>query len=346
MTVISGDITMPLTISGSLGDGGYQCTFTMKDAADKIVPDQEVIFYVDDKYGISWQGSSQLFRGYVPSGNITLDKDTGLFQVTAHTAEYMLRRLFLPGTAFREGNNENTKTPSTLKLSYIINNILTRMTNAADYITWDIQDSDFDIAEYSLDEGDPWSWFEEIAGYDQYLLYFDRNNKLHYKKHPMFEVTPPPAIFDFNADTMTGIIVNELDSYQVSQAYVIGFYKYDTFTSLFPASPVESGGKLLERKGIPVKTQADTDTIARRLFIFKNSKFSAVVSDARNHFMDLGDIVTVTHVDTANDIDWSYAKRFYVNNVNLTFSLDRGNPKLEAEYELIEIPTQIYFDAA
>lgn len=344
MVVLSSEALNGVNISGSLNDGGYQCTFTLKDAADQIEPDQEVILYIDDKYGRNWVGSSQVFRGYVPSGNITLNNESGLFEITAHTADYMLRRLFLPGTAFREGNNENTKTPSSLKLSYIINNILTRMTNAGDYITWLLEESEAQIAEYSIDEGDPWSWFEEIAKYDQYLLYFERSNRLRYRKHPMFAASLSPSIFDFNAETMVDITVQQLDPNQVSQVYATGFYKYDTFSKLYPATPVETGGRLLQLS-IPVKAQASLDEIARRAFIFNNSKWAATVRDMRNHHLELADIVTVTHTDLNNDIDWSYGKRFYVNSVNIDLQFNEGNSELNSEFELIEIPESIFFNA-
>lgn len=343
--VLSDNSIMPLTIRGSLEDGGYTATFSMVNAADLIEPDQEITIYVDDKFGSQWHGSHLVFKGYVPSGEIKLDKDSGIFSVTAHTADYMLRRLFLPGTAFREGADENTKTPSTLTLSYIINNILVRMTNASQYITWHLEDSDYQIAEYSIDEGDPWSWFEEIAGYEQRLLYFTRNNELYYKKHPMFGAIPPPAIFDFNLDTMTDIQASELDPNQVSQVYVLGFYKYDTFTKLYPDLPVSTGGRLLEKKGIPVKTQADLDDIARRMFVSNNSKWAALVSDRRNHHLELADIVTVTHEDLDNDIDWSYGKRFYVNSCEFAFSMDNDVPTLNSRYDLKEIPDEIFFNA-
>jgi len=339
------DSIYPVTVSGGLSQGGYTCTFTISEAANEILPDQQISLYIDDKYGISWHGSHLLFSGYIPSGNIRRRQESGLFEVTAHTADYMLRRLFLPGTAYREGNNENTKTPSSLKLSYIIENILTRMTNASNYITWNIEESDFEIPEYSIDEGDPWSWFEEISDYDQFLLYFKRINELQYHKHPMFLPEPPNAIFDFNKDTMSDITIQRLDPYQVSQAYVIGFFKYTTFASLYPLIPVESGGKLLEKKGVPVKTQQDVDTIARRMFIFNNSKYAVTITDHRNHHLEIGDIVTVTHVNDEDGIDWSFGKRFYVENVSFSFDLSDGNPVLNASFELIEIPEQVYFNA-
>jgi hypothetical protein len=219
------------------------------------------------------------------------------------------------------------------------------MTNAGTYITWDIEDSEFEIPEYSIDEGDPWSWFEEISKYDQYLLYFDKDNKLHYKKHPMFLDTPPPSIFDFNEDTMTKIVGKKLDAHQVSQVSALGFHGYTTFTTLFPPTPVETGGRLEEIKGVPVLTQEDLDTIARRVYIFKNSKWAASVTDVRNHHLGIGDIVTVTYVDEPNDISWDYGKRFYVNSLGFDMSMDNGQPKLQSDYELIEIPSQIYFNA-
>lgn len=345
MAIISGQTIFPLNIRGSLADGGYTASFQIVDASGLIGQDQEIIIYIDDKYGPYWTGSQQVFRGYVPSGQLVIDPVSGKYDVTAHTADYMLRRLFLPGTAFRQGNDENTKTPSQLTLAYVIDNTLTRMTNAAQYIAWDLEQSDVQIAEYSLDEGDPWSWYEEIASYEQRLLYFNRANLMLYRTHPMFRAVPPTAIFDFNIHTMTNINIEKLDPFKVAQVYLLGFKYYDTFTTLFPQLPVESGGRLLEKKGIPVNNQAQLDEIARKLFVFSNSKFKVTVTDARNHHLELLDIVTITYSNPDEDIDWQ-AKRFYVEACDFTFNDVNGSPSLDAVYDLVEIPDELYFNAA
>ena len=344
MAVISGQTVFPLTISGSLADGGYTANFTVVDAADLIFPDQEVMIYIDDKYGPFWTGSTLMFRGYIPSALMNKDHVSGRLDVTAHTADYMLRRLFLPGTAYRRGNNENTKTPSDLRMSYIINNILTRMTNAAQYISWDLEQSPYQIPEYSIDEGDPWSWFEEMAKYEDMMLYFDRSNLMNYRRHPMFLDSPPEAIFEFNEHNMTEIQVEQLDANQVSQVFALGFKQYDTFTALFPDSPLQSGGRLLERKGIPVDSQEQLNDIARRLFIAGNSKYRVTINDVRNHHLELLDIATITHNDPANDIEWD-AKRFYVDAVSYAFDNANGVPTLDSSFDLVEIPEELFFNA-
>jgi hypothetical protein len=168
-----------------------------------------------------------------------------------------------------------------------------------------------------------WSRLQEIARNEFFIIYFDKDDSLYYRRHPMFDTVLPDPVMTFDEDFgLSPFVAVPLADKQVEQVVLHAVTdEEDTLHSEYPASPTFVYGNKEERSNIRCNDQDTLDYWAERLYEFLNRDYSVrwTAAGACGLLFEIMDRVQVTYSGTAYnglDINWT-EKKFWIHEIEV-----------------------------
>jgi len=179
-----------------------------------------------------------------------------------------------------------------------------------------------------------WSTIQQIAKNEFFVAYFDKENNLHYERHPMYATVLPTPVMEFDEDFMLAkptVYVRHMDTVSaVGTVRQVRLHAVQDDGSLlhseYPEHPTHVYGKVPEISYLRCNSQDTLDHWAEVLYNFENRDFTIRVEAAGlcGLLFEIGDRVEVTYTGTAANgvhIDWTQ-KKFWIHEI--TVSPDYG----------------------
>ena len=173
------------------------------------------------------------------------------------------------------------------------------------------------VDEYDLREGTLWSKLQELADNDNYYVFFDKTNKLHFIPHRMFG-TLPSVVFTLTSDLMIEPLVFERrDPATVGQVKVNAFTPAGTqISGKYPSAP--TAGPIQELGGYYATNSSSLGDIAERIYKFDKRDYTVTVQigNAMGLKLELMDRVAITYSSAVDGISWS-SKKFWIHEIGV-----------------------------
>lgn len=195
-----------------------------------------------------------------------------------------------------------------------------------------------------------WERLTEIARSEFFEIYFDKNDTLHYTKHPMYRTVIPDPVMTFDEHfTAAPVSVEVRSSSQVRQVklHAISDSGDNTLHSTYPESPTYVYGRVLDISRLRCNHQETLDSWCRRKYFYENREYTVrwTAPGLCGLLFEILDRVQVTYSGTAANgvhIDWDQDK-FWITEIDVqpddygsgvtVFTLESENPCLdENEY--------------
>ncbi len=215
-----------ISLQGSLSDGGWTCTLNALNSGIDFPSDREVTIDIKD-YLTTWDASwGRLFKGFVLDPVTQAEWEAGKNSLTLTTSHAHLKEGWLRTTGFIEtaiSPNMHRVAPGALTSEYIIRHLLTYHCNLGRVIAMDIDTGGYDYQDVTFQDGKFWESLDYLARAEMKMMYFDRQNVLHYKSHPAFITPVPDAVMIFTTDYMASAPSFTNHAQRVAQAQCFGF---------------------------------------------------------------------------------------------------------------------------
>jgi hypothetical protein len=358
-------------ISGSISSRGWTCEFESLNDTDLFEENQNIAITWSP-----YQGKErQAFRGYITSRRVSFTGSQSVTRYTANTTNVLLQGGWLQGIYFKDvgatgrANYHEFDNTYHLTMGRMILHILGYMDELAVPDTWlshtnvayhatgnpagwvdtsGIEDTVFDTAtnpegsmrvdSYIVDETDNlWNTIQGIAANEFFVAYFDKADRIHYRRHPMFALSTPDAVIDFDESMIIGAPEVELRSTDnISQVILHAVTdQASVLHSTYPdLTSVAGAGRRREISHLRCNNQATLDAWAnfRYKYLTRDATVTITLPGASGLLFDLLDRVTITYTGTSvNGVHFSWAsKAFYVHDIVVE---PQGNSQLTLEAE-------------
>jgi hypothetical protein len=185
-----------------------------------------------------------------------------------------------------------------------------------------------------------WTTIQSIAKNEFFVAYFTKNNELHYKRHPMFDVVPPTPVMTFDESFCIGKPVVDIRNdiiYQVKLHAVQD--NGTTLHSNYPASITHVYGDVDEITYIRCNDQDTLDWWAEVQYGWRNRPYTVTwtAPGLAGLLFELHDPVYITYTGTTANgvhIDWT-AQKFWIRQIRvdpMQGFTGRSTFVLEADY--------------
>lgn len=319
------------TIRGSIQEGGWQAEgdiFGDADALDWYYPVKSWLRV----FANGWESTPRLaFNGHLVPKAWTKTVQTSEAPWSAFTAQQFLKNGRVQGIFFQNATvpaNDHQITDMTY--ADIIEHILgvsgqwghcnlVQGVWPEGFVELDIDKTNSVLAgEHEVKEGVMWSRLNEIAKIENYLLFVDLQNVLHYIPHPMYLATLPTPVFDLQSDWLLNPLkITPRNTESVGQVILQGTTPQgQQINSRYPTNP--TAGPSIVKSGYKAAGSTGMDTVAERQYLYSNRDVSvnATIPGAVGCMIDLMDRVSITYSSLADGVDWS-AKKFWVEGVGV-----------------------------
>jgi hypothetical protein len=185
-----------------------------------------------------------------------------------------------------------------------------------------------------------WSTLQKMADSEFFFIYFTKNNKLHYERHPMFATTLPTAVMTLTDEHIVGEPqVQFRNTKQIEQVTLHAVTDDgDTLHSEYPASPTHVYGNTIEQSHIRCNDGDTLDEWAERKYTFANRPYTVTVElpGLMGLLFELMDRIAITYTGTTANgvhINWTEEK-FWIHSIDVMPGEDFGGTtrlSLEAE---------------
>ena len=289
----------PTSLNGNLRRGGYLATAKMESDTGALENGRNV-----ELKGKSGSGSLDFdfrtfFSGHAIAepDNIAVRRYQSQATVQIGTMDRLLSGIDVQDIGFTEqASPANDHQITGLQLADIANHIPRQHSNAIFDATLTpdgiITELDIDFTNsialnrYNVRKNiSLWRAVQAVGGGEQngefYISYFDRRNKFFYQPFPPFWNKKPVSKGTITKEQLRNVIrvrrnANQL-SQKVGQVNLTAVKDFDTvFTASFPANAAE-GRILPPRDGIFAATQAETQTLATRLYKWLTRLFTITI---------------------------------------------------------------------
>jgi hypothetical protein len=174
-----------------------------------------------------------------------------------------------------------------------------------------------------------WSTIQQIAKNEFFIAYFDRENNLHYERHPMFATPVPAVVMEFDEDFSLGkpiAYVRHLDT--VSEVGTVRQVRLhavqddgSTIHAEYPEHPEHVYGEVAEISHIRCNSQDALDEWARIRYLYENRDYTLqwAAPGVCGLLFEIGDRISVTYEGTlANGVhvDWE-EKKFWIHDITV-----------------------------
>jgi len=190
-----------------------------------------------------------------------------------------------------------------------------------------------------------WSKLREIAHNEFFEIWFDKTDKMHYAKHPMYQTTLPLPVMTFDEEfSIIPPTVTVRDTQQVRQVNIYAVTdEGDTYTpddegTCYPASPTHVYGNVIDINHVRCNDANTAIDWAERRYKYENRPYTVkwTAPGLCGLYFDILDRVQVTYTGTSANgvhIDWEEEK-FWVHDIIVTPDASGGGTTqftLEAE---------------
>lgn len=332
------------SIRGSLADGGWSMSGTVINDADLLDFDKEITARYDSYFVSGWTLFNLGFSGHLRPNPWTKKFQSSVAPWIASTAQVFLKDSKVQGVFYKNVGSNPANRHQIINMTYakIFYEVfgghcnLMHKSEAANYDsllwsgnfttpTWDegfvLLDIDLtnssSVDEYDLREGNLWAKFEELAGNDNYYVFFDKRNKLHFIPHRMFGTLPTVVV------TLTSDLLIEPLSFERRDPAAVGQVKVNAFTPAgtqisgkYPAAP--AAGPIQELGGYYATNSSSLSGIAERIYKFDSRDYTvtAQIGNAIGLKLELMDRVAITYSSAADGISWS-SKKFWIHEIGV-----------------------------
>lgn len=166
-----------------------------------------------------------------------------------------------------------------------------------------------------------WSRLKEIATNEFFVIYFTKDNHIHYIRHPMYAVVPPDPVMTFDQSFSVGKPVVEIRSANRIRQTLLHAVTDDgdTMHAEYPVSPTWVYGNIHEQTYLRCNDQSTLDEWARVHYLFENRDYTVrwTAPGYCGLLFDILDPVLITYTGTAANgvhIDWT-DKRFWIHEI-------------------------------
>ncbi len=168
-----------------------------------------------------------------------------------------------------------------------------------------------------------WSALQSIARNEFFIIYFDKENKLHYRRHPMYFAPLPTPVMTFDEDfALNRPVVEYRKTDQVRQVYLLAVQDTgDTIETWHPSTPAHVYGNVDQQSYIRCN---DADTLAewaRIKYLYLNRDYTVTweAPGLCGLLFEIADRVQVTYTGTSANgvhIDWT-DKKFWIHDIKV-----------------------------
>ena len=166
-----------------------------------------------------------------------------------------------------------------------------------------------------------WQTLRQIANNEFFVAYFDKHDRFHYKRHPMFAASPPGAVCAFTPRLVVGkpVVIRRATD-QIRQ--VVLHAVTDSATTLhseYPSSATHQYGNIHEQTYIRCNSQDALDWWAQVLYQFKNRPYTVqwTLPGYAGLLFEINDPVAITYSGTSRNgvhLEW-YNDKFWISNI-------------------------------
>lgn len=318
------------TISGSIQDGGWKASgniFGDADALDWYLPVKAWIRL----YAAGWEGTPRLaFSGHLVPKEWTKNFQTSQAPWEAATAHQFLKSGRVQGIFFREAAvPANDHQITNMTYADIVEHILgvagqyghcnlVQGVWPEGFLQLNIDKTNSVLAgEHEVKEGPMLTRLREIAKIENYLLFVDQKNVLHYIPHPMFGTLPDPVLELDDSWLAEGLKITHRNTETYGQVILQGTTPQGAqISGKYPSSP--TAGPTIQRSGFKGASSTGMNTVAERTYLYENRDVSvrATIHGAVGCMMDLMDRVSLTYSSAEDGVDWT-EKKFWVEGISV-----------------------------
>lgn len=326
------DVDIIAKITADVNDGGWRATGEVLGDADKFDFYQEIEVWFDLYTSGGWEAFPRPgFKGHLVPESWQKLLQTSRAPFGAFTAQEILKRGRIQGIFFKdEGSPANQHQINGMTYADIIEHNLGK---SGEYghcnlvrgiwpegiITLDLDSANSSaVDEYDLKEGNFWQRQQEIAEIDQYWLWVDKFNTLHFKPHPMFFGTLPTPVLTLTNDLLLEpLTIERRNPETIGQIKIQGHTPAGAqISGKYPPDP--TAGPIVVRSGYLATTSSQMDTIAEWIYKFKNRDYTvqARIGNGLGLLLDLMDRLQITYTSSADGISWS-EKKFWLHKIEV-----------------------------
>lgn len=331
-------------IEGDAGNGGWTASGSVFNDADRLSFYQRVRMWFDLYTTGGWESQPRVaFRGHLvpePWRKFVQGSEAPYSAMTAHEMmkEGEVQGIFYRSVSSSPGNRHQI---INMRYAHIIYELMSGHCNLMhkseranyDSTLWggaftsraynegfvrlnlDTSNSSL-VSEYDLKQGGFWQRMQEIAGIDAFLLYVDKNSKLHYTRHPMFGTLPPVAL-TLTSEHLLAPLEIERRNERVGQVKLQGTTPQGLqIRGKYPTHP--TAGPVITKTGYMASSNSLMATIAQRMYRYQNRDVTvtAQVGGAVGLLLELQDRIAVTYTSSADGIAWS-SKKFWIQKISV-----------------------------
>jgi hypothetical protein len=169
-----------------------------------------------------------------------------------------------------------------------------------------------------------WTAMQQIARNEFFVLYFDKQDNLHYQRHPMYATSLPSVVMTFDEDfAIQKPVIEHRTPFQVLQVLLHAVTDDgDTLHSTYPASVTHVYGQVHEQSYIRCNDQDTLDEWARVTYLLMNRDFTVrwTAAGLCGLLFDILDRVQITYSGTTANgvhITWS-GKKFWIHEITVS----------------------------
>ncbi len=166
-----------------------------------------------------------------------------------------------------------------------------------------------------------WQTIRQIATNEFFVAYFDKWDRFHYERHPMFAASPPGAVCVFTQRLVVGKPVITLRRTDQIKQVILHAVQDDgtTLHSEYPASATHTYGNVHEQTYIRCNSQDALDHWANCLYQYKNRPYTVQWSlpGYAGLLFEINDPVAITYSGTSQNgvhVEW-YNEKFWISNI-------------------------------
>jgi hypothetical protein len=309
------------SLGGSLSQGGWQCQLKVTGDTSTISDRMGVILYAKDYWSVDKQGNSVadtvglyperydpgiVMTGYVVGDTIQVDANTHSVTFEVRTPEVLLQEVSVFSTDFwNDGEKGRGHFIPNLQYADAIQHMFTEHTNFAawhDVVLWQDTTTPNVIRSITLNEGSLWSWVQDMAKNEFGQVYCDKNSALYIM--PNVNVrgfswwgSQTSPVMDFNAENIIQLSITEQPANRVGYVEIVGSKSIggqEDISVMYPLTPGPAGKWEIIRE-IMCDDRVILEQYARRIYNWRNSRYTAQLVTGLNHALDVGQVITLTY---------------------------------------------------
>ncbi len=311
-------------VVGDAGQGGYMASLSFYNSHADAPNYRLIDLYHHNFSGSTWEGDDRIaMQGVIVPSTVTWNRAASTVDAMAYSYHKILDSLPVTGCWFTDdaaGSAHDLGAGATLA------DVIQHLCDYHITITFGFDTTQIDVAGDSTPYGNAyavpenaslWQAMKKIASDEFYAIYWDRRNRLVYRRHPQFEGALPASVATLDEDNLLAPVRAEYRRDRIPKnVTLLGLTSaMQTLSSTYPAGVgVDLRGPQYE---VRCESQARLNTLAERAYKWEVREWTIYVLLGGTWDFELLDRVQVTYSGTSiNGVQFSWsAKDFWVSRV-------------------------------